>query len=165
MWRYFVGAAAGLLLVLAGMFLFRGNATQDLPPPPMLPVSDPAAQSGNFAEPIPEPPKATERTREQRRFDRYDRDHDDRITREEYLRNRRTSFSRLDTNGDGRLSFEEWAITTTTKFARADRDRSGNLTRTEFATTRVVPRPRPTPSCRCPSPAPMATPDNGNTEE
>ena len=31
-------------------------------------------------------PEATERTREQKRFDRYDKDRDGKVTREEYLR-------------------------------------------------------------------------------
>jgi len=152
MWRYFVGAAGALLLAAAGLFFFRGSAEPEtaaaLPPPMPVETAE--------AEPPPLPkaaPRADDRTREQKRFDRYDRDRDESITREEYLRNRHRAYARLDTNGDGRLSFDEWAVRTTNKFEGADADRSGALSRAEFATTRVVRRPRASPTpCRCPAP-------------
>ncbi|MBA17717.1 MAG: histidine kinase [Sphingomonas sp.] len=151
MWRYFVGAAGALCMTLAGMFLYRGLAAPEAEAIPRPPV----ATHGAAPSPSPLPeivPQATEKTLEEKRFDRYDRDHDEIVTREEYLRSRRTSFARLDTNRDGKLSFEEWAITTTTRYADADKDRNGTLTRAEFAATRTrSSRPRPTPSCRCAS--------------
>ncbi|WP_033919880.1 EF-hand domain-containing protein [Sphingomonas sp. 37zxx] len=146
MWRYFVGAAAALALAMAGMFLFQGSASQEiaLPPPPASGVA------GTDSAPLPDRvAEATPKTREQRRFDRYDKDRDDGITREEYLASRRKAFAKLDTNGDGRLSFDEWAVKTTTKFTTADRDRSGGLTRAEFATT-AVKRKAPTRPANCP---------------
>ena len=146
MWRYFAGGAGALLLALAGMFLFRGSAapeTGKAPPPP-------AAQT-ETAEALPdEAPRASDRTREQRRFDRLDKDRNDTITREEFLALRRRAFAKLDTNGDGRLSFDEWGVRTTTRFAGADRDRSGSLTRAEFATTAPKPRRTAVARCRCP---------------
>ncbi|WP_298673430.1 EF-hand domain-containing protein [uncultured Sphingomonas sp.] len=152
MWRYAVGGVAALLMVAAGWMLFHGNAAREpaLPPPPLasrVQVDDEAA---------PGVPEASDRTREQKRFDRYDKDRDGRITREEYLASRRKAFAKLDTNGDGRLSFEEWAVKPITKFADADRDRSGTLDRGEFATT--APKRRPKPKCVC-APAPAAAED------
>ena len=109
------------------------------------------------------PPQASERTREEKRFARYDKDKNGAVGRDEYLAARRKNFDKLDTNNDGRLSFEEYAIKGETKFAAADRDRNGALNATEFATTRVV---RKTKSRRnCPPAAPRAPaapePDEG----
>ncbi|MGN5374244.1 EF-hand domain-containing protein [Sphingomonas hankookensis] len=92
-------------------------------------------------------PAATPRTREQKRFDRYDKDRDGRITRDEYLASRRKAYAKLDTNGDGRLSFDEWAARTTTKFATADKGRDGALDAAEFATTAVKHAPRKRVAC------------------
>jgi hypothetical protein len=153
MWRYAAGSVATLLLVAAGWLIFNGQARPD----PLLPAAVPAsaAQRTAAAEvpadeaPLPE---ASERTREQKRFDRYDKDRNASITREEYLASRRKAFAKLDVNGDGRLSFEEWAARTTRRFAEADRDRSGALTAAEFATT-APKRKAARPACRCPQPA------------
>lgn len=151
MWRYFVGGGAALLLALGGMFLFRGSAATRavLPPAPVA-----AAEIAEEA-PLPEEaPSAPAKSREQKRFDRYDKDRDEAITRDEYLLSRRKAFAKLDVNGDGRLGFEEWAVRTTTKFAGADKDKSGGLTRAEFLTT--APKRRKAaaaPKCACPAPA------------
>ena len=144
MWRYWVGGAGALLLAVAGMFLFRGSAAPEVktPPPPV------AAFQGEEELPA-EAPRASDRTREQKRFDRLDKDRNDSITREEFLMARRKAFAKLDTNGDGKLSFEEAAVRTTSRFAAADKDKSGALTRAEFATTAPKPR-KPAARCRCP---------------
>lgn len=149
MWRYFVGAGAALLLGVAGMFLFRGTASPSLvPPPPAAAVADLPEEA------LPdEAPRASDKTREQKRFDRYDKDRNDAITREEYLAARRKAFAKLDTNGDGRLSFEEWAAKTTGKFMGADKDRSGTLSRAEFLTT-APKRRASSPKCICAKTAP-----------
>lgn len=134
MWRYWVGALAALLLAGAGLMLFRSDAVADVPlPPPPPPVQTTAGE----AEPaLPDVvPEAAPATREERRFNRYDKDRDARITRDEYLESRRKAFAKLDANGDGRLSFEEWAVKTTDRFAGADKDKSASLDRAEFATT------------------------------
>lgn len=149
MWRYAVGGVAALLMVAAGWLLFNGRAAREpalrLAPAPPVATDDPAPAAV---------PEASERTREAKRFDRYDRDRDGRITRDEYLAPRRKAFARLDSNGDGRLSFDEWAAKTATRFAAADRDRSGAMDRAEFLTT--APRRRPKPRCAC-APAPATT--------
>jgi len=145
MWRFLAGVGSALALVAAGLFLFRGNAaTEALPPPP------PAQASGATVAdaPLPDAPAATARTREQKRFGRYDKDRDGRITRDEYLASRRKAYARLDANGDGRLTFDEWAIKTTTKFTEADTRRDNILDPAEFATTAV--RRKPTRRTNCP---------------
>lgn len=152
MWRFLAGVGSALALVAAGLFLFRGDAaTEKLPPPPA-----PAAAPQTADAEIPDPPAATPRTREQKRFDRYDKDRDGRITRDEYLASRRKAYAKLDTNGDGRLSFDEWATKTTTKFATADKGRDGALDASEFATTAV--RRKPAKRVDCP---PQPTGDDG----
>ena len=138
MWRVLAGVGSALALVAAGLFLFRSDAaTEKLPPPPAV-VAMGAEPDAPMAE---DPPAASQRTREQKRFDRYDKDRDGRITREEYLASRRKAYAKLDTNGDGRLSFDEWAAKTSTKFATADKGRDGALDAAEFATTAVKRKP------------------------
>lgn len=153
MWRYLAGAVAGVLMLAAGWLLFNGDARSD----PVLPaVSTAAAMPQESGGSAPSDalavtlPAAPARSREQKRFDRYDKDRNAAITRAEYLAPRQKAFAKLDKNGDGRLSFEEWAVRTTTRFADADRDRSGTLTGAEFATT--APKRRARPACACPTP-------------
>ena len=145
MWRYMVGGAGALLLAVAGMFLFRGSAAPEVktPPPPV------EAVAGEAEELPAEAPRASDRTREQKRFDRLDKDRNDSVTRDEFLAARRKAFAKLDTNGDGKLSFEEAAVRTTTRFATADKDKSGALTRAEFVAT-APKRRAAAPRCRCP---------------
>lgn len=157
MWRYWVGALAGLLMAGAALFLFRASAVADMVvPPPPLPAQT-VAEAPDLPDTVPE---ATPKSREERRFNRYDKDRDERITRDEYLASRRKAFAKLDRNGDGRLDFEEWAIRTTTKFAGADKDSSKTLTRAEFATT-AVKRRAPRRRADCPPVLPPADADEG----
>jgi hypothetical protein len=152
MWRYLAGAAGAMLLMVAGLFLYRSMASIEAAPVP----PPPGVQSA--AAPLPDAaPSAPERSREEKRFDRYDKDRDDRITRDEYLAPRRKAFAKLDANGDGRLSFDEWAVRTTEKFAKADASGDRALSRAEFATTAVKRKPAATVKCppapRAPEPA------------
>lgn len=134
MWRYVTGGVAAAALVGAGVLFLSGGSKSA----PVLPPQ-PLAQAGaGPSEPLPaSAPEATDRTREQKRFDRYDKDRDGAVTREEYLAQRRKAYAKLDTNRDGQVSFDEWAVKATTKFATADADKSGSMTPTEFATTAV----------------------------
>jgi Ca2+-binding EF-hand superfamily protein len=86
-------------------------------------------------------------SREEKRFNRADKNKDGKILLDELLQPRRKPFAKLDRNGDGRLSFEEWAASTVEKFKGADADRNGQLTRAEYAST--APKPRPKPRCGC----------------
>jgi hypothetical protein len=133
MWRFFAGVGSALLLVTAGFFLWTGIAQGDEDPIPAPPEGRAAASAGGGGP--ARPPSADERTREQRRFDRADRDNDGRVTLEEMTYGRRRNYDRLDTNHDGRLSFEEWAARTLAKFAEVDANRDRALNRAEFAAT------------------------------
>ena len=73
-----------MLLMAAGIFIWTSRAQQEAPAVPGAPTAraaEAAADSGSPAE----PPSADERTREQRRFDRADRNRDGRITLDELL--------------------------------------------------------------------------------
>lgn len=138
MWRYVAGGAALLAMGAAGVLFFGGEARSGsvLPPRPA------SVAAGQEPEPAAERlPEATPRTREEKRFGRYDKDRDGAITRDEYLASRRKAYAKLDRDGDGRLSFDEWVMKTATKFAAADRDRSGAMNAAEFATTAVKRKP------------------------
>jgi hypothetical protein len=145
MLRFFAGVASALLLVAAGFFLWKSQAEGEDAVPP-------APRAAAMVSPLrpskaPEPPAATEKTREEKRFARADLNDDGRIAREELMSPRRKAFGRLDRDGDGRLSFEEWAVKTGEKFAGADADRSGWLTAAEFETTKAKTAPRKRCAC------------------
>ena len=152
--RMILGGLIAMVLLGLGLFWLQGRAQVEdaAPPPPAepeetapseedLPVVDPGAMIG------PAPPEATELDREQRRFFRYDRNRDLRITRNEMLSSRTKAFRKLDVDGNNLLTFEEWAVRTVDRFEGADADRNRELTAAEFATT--APKRRARPRCRC----------------
>lgn len=154
--RIVLGAVAALLLVGAGLFWWQGRAaTERGAPPPGAPI---AAMSD---EPLPfadgagmrgaAPPEADPVSREQKRFDRLDRDRDGRITANEMLAPRAAAFRKLDLDHNNLLNFQEWSVRTANRLQGADANRDGWLTRVEFATTK--PKPGKHPACRC-SPIP-----------
>jgi hypothetical protein len=162
--RFLAGAGSALLLAAAGIFIWTGQAQQDAPAVPRAPAArtlDAGIESGSPAE----PPSADDRSREQRRFDRADRNRDGRITLEELTNPRHRAFARLDTNHDGRLSFEEWAVRTLHKFTTADANHDNALDRAEFATT-AARRRTPSRQARCnctrQAPAPAEEGDSDN---
>lgn len=148
--RIVLGAFAVLLLFGIGLFWLQGRAEVERGAPPPapsptrpegLPTADIAGLEG------PAPPEASELSREERRFFRYDRNRDLRVSRNEMLSTRTDAFRDLDADGNNLLTFEEWAVTTAQRFDQADADRDGELTQKEFATT--APKPAATPACRC----------------
>lgn len=150
--RVILGAVAALALVGLGLFWLEGRAQVErgAPPPAVVATgADPAAiPSADVAGIIgPAPPEATELTREQQRFGRYDRDRDGRITRNEMLSTRTDAFRKLDKDGNNLLTFEEWAVATVDRFEGADSDRDNALSPAEFATTK--PKRAARPACRC----------------
>src|SRR5687768_4281330 len=142
--RVLAGVAALVLLITGTVLIWRGSAQQ-----PALPEAPPAAagQPSMIAHPLPDPPEATPKSREEKRFSRADKDKNGRVEREELFAPRRKAFAKLDANASGTLSFEEWAVKTAEKFSGADRDRSGWLTRAEYATT-APPQPK-RKKCAC----------------
>lgn len=151
MWRYVVGAAALALLIGAGWLLLQGDRPSEFAAraATLTPAMPAAVPQDDDQVPVTLP-EAPERTREQKRFDRYDKDRDAKITRDEYLLSRRKAFVKLDLNHDGQLSFDEWSAKTAKRFADADADQSGALTATEFATTKPKRKTR-RPACACPA--------------
>ncbi|MDN3645372.1 EF-hand domain-containing protein [Pontixanthobacter aestiaquae] len=152
--RILLGGLLSLLMAGLGLFWWQGRAQVEeaAPPPepaplpadltePEIPVSDAGDMQG------PTPPEATELTREQRRFYRYDRNRDQSITRNEMLSTRTDAFRKLDKDGNNLLTFEEWAVATSDRFEKADSNRDEELSPEEFATTR--PKRRNKPACRC----------------
>ena len=155
MGRFFAGIVAALMLISAGLFWWQDRAelaTQPLvaqraasaPLPDVPPEGDPDAVGGA----LPGLPKADLRSREERRFDRYDRDRNTVITRAEMMGSRVKAFKALDKDGNNLLSFDEWAVRTSDRFGVADANRDGRLTRAEFATTAPKPAARK-PVCAC----------------
>ena len=151
--RIVLGAVIALLFAGVGMFWWQGPAeveaaapppsvlalAADAPDPASLPITDPGDMEG------PAPPEASELTKEQRRFFRYDRNRDWRITRSEMLSTRSDAFRKLDKDGNNLLTFEEWAVATVEKFEGADANGDRELSPGEFATT----KPKPSKSRRC----------------
>jgi hypothetical protein len=146
----FVVALAGVLA--AGVLLWREPPVTR----PAAALAVPGADAGGTADDgadVPAAPAApiSDEMREARRLARTDKDDDGRVSRPEFLANRRKSFDKADRNHDGRLDFEEYAVATATRFAKADRNADGQLTAAEFATTAVRRKPRA--ACACPPPA------------
>ena len=141
--RFLAGAAACFLL-LTGAFLFWQSRAEEAP---LLPAAPPArAASGALR--LPDPPEATAKSREEKRFSRADHDKNGVIGRDEFLAARRRNFAKLDVNGDGKISFEEYAAKAEERFTKADADKSGGLNPSEFATTRVARKSKPSCSCQ-----------------
>lgn len=152
--RLILGCFLTLILVGVGMFWWQGRAqVEEGAPPPMVQETPNQTGEPELPEVVdpslrgPAPPEATELSREQRRFFRYDRNRDQIISRNEMLSTRTKAFQKLDKDGNNLLSFEEWAVATATKFDTADTNRDRALTAAEFAITR--PKKKIKPACRC----------------
>ena len=150
--RLFLGAVITLMLVGIGGFWWQGRAEVEQGAPPPMPVQPPDDEPDIPVADLsdiegPAPPEATELTREQRRFFRYDRNRDLKISRNEMLSSRTNAFRKLDADGNNLLSFEEWAVATATRFDKADANGNRELTAEEFASTR--PKKKAKPACRC----------------
>lgn len=154
--RLVLGAVSALLLAGAGLFWWQGQASVEASAPPAPPgVVEPLA--GAPLEELPDEdgegmqgaalPAANEASREEKRFNRIDRNRDNLISRTEAMQPRVAAFRKLDRDGNNLLSFEEWAVTTSNRFKKADADGNNSLNRTEFATTK--PKASKKPGCKC----------------
>ena len=111
MQRVLIGGVAALLMVLAGLFLWQTAANQE------------------SVIPAPAPPEAPKASREEVRFNHYDRNRNELVSRLEMMGSRTKAFKALDTDGNNLLTFEEWAAATGQRFAGADRNKDQLLTR------------------------------------
>jgi hypothetical protein len=143
--RYLAGAAVALLLSTGVFFLWQSHA-ESAPSLPSAPQARPASAMLLPAGPL-RAPEATPRSREEKRFGRYDHDKDGKVEAAEYFAGRKKNFDKLDVDHNGALSFQEYAVKGIEKFNGADRDRTGWLTPAEFAMT--APPPPKHRSCSC----------------
>lgn len=145
-----LGSAGTLALIGLGLFWWQGRAQVESAAPPPV-----AVEPAEALEPVPQsepgdlrgpaPPEASELSKEQQRFFRYDRNRDWRISRVEMLSTRSAAFRKLDKDGNNLLDFEEWAVATVDKFEGADTNEDNQLSPAEFATT----KPEPVKKRRC----------------
>jgi hypothetical protein len=152
--KLLAGAGIALIASSLGYWGWQSWAAPDpvIPQPPpeeAAPVALPlaAADAPKFGAAPPELPKASKLSREEVRFNRYDRNRDELVSRIEMMSSRTKDFKKLDKDGNNLLSFEEWAAATGERFAKADGNRDALLTRKEFLSTR--PKRSPKPGCRC----------------
>lgn len=144
MLRFFAGAAAAFLL-LTGAFLIWQSQAQNAPG---LPGAPPARAASLFGSAIAlEAPEATAKSREQKRFGRYDKNKDGKVQADEYLAARRRNFDKLDLDHNGGLAFQEYAAKGIEKFNAAG-GRKGWLSPAEFVATAPPPAKRKT-ACSC----------------
>ncbi|MBB3956255.1 hypothetical protein [Novosphingobium sediminicola] len=175
MGRLVIGAISALVLVSAGFFWWQGRASLDHAAP--LPaVSGPPADSA-IALPDADPhgrgpalPNAVKKvmSKEEKRFNRYDRNRDGSINRNEMLSTRVNAFQKLDMNHDNLLSFEEWAVKTSNRFKEIDRNGDGILSHAELnayyaaqdakKAERDAGRDRAKADCACGKAAPKGRP-------
>ncbi len=152
--RILVGALGALLLVASGLFWWQGRAAVSPPAAPSqlalasaTPADDALPDSDAGDAVGPGLPEASEQSREQKRFDRLDKNRDGKITRTEMLSPRVKDFRKLDVDGNNLLTFDEWSVTTDNRFKAADKNGDGALSREEFATTK--PKKPKKPACKC----------------
>ena len=158
MLRFLAGAAACFLLMTGTFLIWQSRAATG----PSLPGAPPARAASLFGEAVPlEAPEASAKTREEKRFARYDKDKDGKVETMEYLAARRRNFDKLDADHNGGLSFQEYAVKGIEKFNAAGGGK-GFLTPAEFVAT-APPAPKRKLGCSCQSRAPeVASADDGD---
>ena len=144
MLRFLAGAAASFLLLTGAFLIWQSRAASG----PGLPSAPPARAAALFGASQPlEAPEASAKTREEKRFARYDKDKDGKVETMEYLAARRRNFDKLDVDHNGALSFAEYAVKGIEKFNAAG-GRKGFLTPAEFVAT-APPPPKHKLGCSC----------------
>ena len=146
-----LGLAAMVLLLGGGAYLWsrpsaHPGAAFAAPADAGSPISASDEGSAQLVAPVS---AVTPADREQRRFNRLDKDRDGQITRDEYLLARHKAYAKLDLDHDGKLSFDEYSAKVMTKFATADVGHDTKLSAAEFATTAPKHRSKPA-AANCP---------------
>lgn len=155
--RFFAGVAATFLLMTGAFLLWQSRAAQA----PNLPAAPPARAAGSsFLSPgaLLQAPEASPKSREEKRFGRYDKNKDGKVEADEYLAARHKNFEKLDVDHNGALSFQEYAVKGIEKFAAAG-GRKGWLSAAEFVATAPPPPKHKTCSCKA-APASLASNDD-----
>jgi hypothetical protein len=143
--RFLAGAAACFLL-LTGAFLIWQSRAEHASGLPSAPAAR-AASGFSFDPGALQAPEASARTREEKRFARYDKNKDAKVEADEYLAARHRNFDKLDLDHNGALSFQEYAAKGIEKFNGAG-GRKGWLSAAEFVAT-APPPPKHKLGCSC----------------
>ena len=144
MLRFLAGAASCFLLMTGAFLIWQSHAAER----PRLPDAPPARGFGASmlaAQPL-QAPEASAKSREEKRFSRYDHDKDGKVEAAEYLAARQRNFAKLDLDHNGALSFQEYAVKGIEKFNAAG-GKKGWLSPAEFVDTAPPPPKRKACSC------------------
>jgi EF hand len=147
--RFLAGAAACFILLTGAFLIWQSRAEHST----AFSAAQGAPRAGGslFGGTPLRAPEASEKTREEKRFSRYDKNKDGKVQAEEYLAARRRNFDKLDLDHNGGLSFQEYAIKGIEKFNTAG-GRKGWLSPAEFVAT-APPPPKRKIGCSCRSPS------------
>jgi hypothetical protein len=156
--RFFAGVAVCFLLMTGAFLLWQSRAEHAASGLPGAPSGRSTGFSLFGSNDSLRAPEASEKTREEKRFSRYDKNKDSKVELDEYLAARRKNFDKLDLDHNGALSFQEYAAKAIEKFNAAG-GKKGWLSEAEFATTAPPRAKKRKASCSCRSPAPQAEPD------
>ena len=160
MLRFLAGVAATFLLMTGAFLIWQSRAASS----PGLPAAPAARTAGSslFGSDTPlKAPEASPKSREEKRFSRYDKNKDGKVQADEYLAARRRNFDKLDIDHNGALSFQEYAVKGIEKFVAAG-GKKGWLSPAEFVATAPPQAKRKLGcSCRTNTPEVVASADEG----
>lgn len=160
MLRFLAGVASCFLLMTGAFLLWQSHAAR-APELPDAPAARSASSSWFGGSESLKAPEADPKTREEKRFSRYDKNKDGKVEADEYLAARRRNFDKLDIDHNGALSFQEYAAKGIEKFDAAG-GQKGWLSPAEFVAT-APPRPKhKTCSCRAPAAEPAIADNSDN---
>ena len=156
MLRFFAGVAACFLFMTGAFLIWQSRAVSG----PTLPDAPAPRAAGLFGSRAAlQAPEASAKTREEKRFSRYDKNKDGKVQSDEYLAARRKNFDKLDADRNGALSFQEYAVKGIEKFNAAG-GRKGWLSPAQFVATAPPPPKRKTCSCGRAEPAAATVAEN-----
>ena len=162
MFRFLAGGAACLLLMTGAFLIWQSRAEHSNGF--SAAQGAPGAGGSLFGGTPLRAPEASEKTREEKRFSRYDKNKDGKVEADEYLGARHKNFDKLDGDHNGALSFTEYAAKGIEKFATAG-GRKGWLSPAEFVATAPPPAKHKACSCARAAPALASRDDSGNSSD